>query len=170
VDVQNLPAGNYYLLVDVDSFNVLNDGAFVAASATTIAWQTPQRDLAGALDTSKYPLQVKPGDKKLGRLKKVPVQLTNFETADVSGAVTFDLYASADQVLDGADVLLTSMVKNIFVRAGGLKKISFSKIVVPVLPVGNYYLIVDIDSANVITEVNEANNAAVSGITIQWLA
>lgn len=126
-------------------------------------------DLTGTIDASRFPLSVTPGDAKLGVIS-VTVLLGNSGAAPANGTVTVDLYASANQSLDGGDTLLgtaTLLLKNLV--TGKAKGVKFSKIAVPSLAVGPYYILADVNSNDAIAESNTGNDTAVGGQTIQWL-
>jgi hypothetical protein len=163
-----------YLIAEINAGGGIvetNEGNNVAASGRTIAWERPYVDLTGEIDERKLPVSVRPGDRKEGWLKKVRVLVGNQGNIDALGAVRLDLYASGDETLDpGSDALLDQAVARLKLRPGKAKKLKFSKLAVPVLPAGEYHLLVAVDAADAVAESDEGNNVAVSGRPVEWLA
>jgi hypothetical protein len=128
-------------------------------------------DLTATLDLDKCPTWVLPGDRKLGRIKRIGVEIANGGTAVAEGNAVVDLYASLNDTLDKAgDVLLATTVESLGLKPGKTASARFSKLVVPDVPPGDYFLIADVDAGDAVAETDEDNNVAVSGRTVAWQA
>ena len=114
---------------------------------------------------------MRPGAGKAGRIKKLTVEVANQGNVAAARMIEIDFYASADQTLDkGADTKLGTIRVPVKLKPGRSGRWTLKKIVVPVLPPGDYHVLVEIDVLNEIVETNEANNVAASARTIEWLA
>jgi len=127
-------------------------------------------DLTAAINSAKLPAAVRPGDRKTGRISKVPVLITNTGDTEARGTVTVNLYASADQSLDpGSDTLLGTATLSLKLKPGKTKTCTLKKITVPLLPEGSYYLLADVAPLTALFEISETNNTASTASAITWL-
>jgi len=167
VSVPLLPAGNYWLIANIDALGAVtetNEANNADASSRTVSWQAPAPDLDGVVQTQKLSTQIVPGELTNLRLRKVPILVRNPGNADIGGAVAVDLYISDDTTLDiGSDQWLARKTQSIFLEPGDEDTYQFANVDMPDLPPGQYWLIALVDAAGAVAEVNEANNAAVSG-------
>ena len=172
--VPDLGAINYYLIADLDvgnRVNESNESNNTAASDNMVEWQEAAVDLAGVIDISNLPPWVQSGGPVNEVLKKISITVTNEGNAKIDTTIIIKLYASADQTLDiETDTELAAMTVPIRLKAGSSKKYKFPSLTVPVLPAGDYHLIAQFDADDVVTESNEANNAAASTGTVEWRA
>ncbi|MFH1731487.1 MAG: FG-GAP-like repeat-containing protein [Planctomycetota bacterium] len=169
-----LPAAAYHIVVESDATDVVaevNENNNNAGSAGTINWLELQRNLTGAVGLPNGLPRVRPGAGKAGQIKKLTVEVANQGNIAAAGTIEIDFYASADQTLDkGADTNLGTIRIDINVKPGGSGRWTLKNIVVPVLPPGDYHVLVEVDVLNAIVETNEADNVAASARTIEWLA
>jgi len=95
----------------------------------------------------------------------VSLTLTNDATA-AHGKVTVNLYESTDQTLDGGDVLINSVVKNISLAANGVKTIKVPLGTIPnsITP-GNDFIIADVVGA----DVSGGESSAASNSTVAFV-
>ena len=171
--VPELPPGAYHIIIDVDATGVvaeISETNNTAASAGTIAWIEPQRDLSGTVARPKEEW-VRAGAGKEGVIKKLTVEVGNQGNVAAVGTITIDFYASADGTLDkGADTKLGTRRVTLNAKPGKSGRHTLKNIVVPVLTPGDYSVLVEIDALDEIAETNEANNVAASPGTIEWRA
>jgi len=121
-------------------------------------------DLTGVVDASKVGSVLVPGDKG-----SVNLAVNNAGDA-ATGNITVKLFASSDLQLDQNDALLgTGTVKLKNLVAGKNAKGSVKYIVPAGQAQGSYYLLMQIDSGNVIPESNENNNVTPTAQTRQVL-
>jgi hypothetical protein len=171
--VPELPPGAYHIIIDVDATGVvaeISETNNTAASAGTIAWIEPQRDLSG---TAAQPKEewVRAGAGKEGVIKKLTVEVGNRGNVAAVGTITIDFYASADGTLDkGADTKLGTLRVTLNLKPGKSGRYTLKNIVVPVLTPGDYSVLAEFDALGEIAETNEANNVAASPGTIEWRA
>jgi hypothetical protein len=118
-------------------------------------------DLVVSELTGKLPAELVNGTQ--GRVPGLGVRLTNAgDTAVRATAVMFRVYASLDGALDGSDVLLNEVPKNLRMRAGGSRHVPLKLAMIPAVPQGVYRLLATADATNIVSEDNEANNSIAS--------
>ncbi len=170
----DLPAGAYYIVGEADATDAVaesDENNNTAASAATIEWQEPARDLTGAVGLPKGLQWVRAGVGKGGQIKKLTVEIGNVGNVAAAGTITINFYASADGTLDkGADTKFGTLRVAINVKPGGSGKVTLKNIVVPVLAPGDYNVLVEVDALDEVTETNESNNVAAGARTIEWRA
>ncbi len=99
-----------------------------------------------------------PGDRP-----RLTVSIRNLGDLKADGKITVKFYLSADATLDASDVQVAQVDdRRVRIRTGRSARISARFLVEDTLPVGTYYVIADVDTTDVIAEVNEGNNVAVS--------
>jgi uncharacterized protein YkwD len=135
-------SGNYYVLAQLSTGGV----ASVAASSNTTAIVPPQIDLSGAF--SKQPVTGKTGKTKL------TFTVHNAGNVAAAGALAFNIDSSPDGLLDDATEI-TQASKSVHIAAGKFSTITVSE----TLPAGSYFVLIDLDPADVFNDVNLANNA-----------
>ncbi|MFH1732956.1 MAG: clostripain-related cysteine peptidase [Planctomycetota bacterium] len=171
VDAPVLPAGPYYLVADI-ALTLQTGGVWspltTCASDKTVNWDTPQPDLIGALDAAGLPAIVVPGNRSNGSFGEVPVTVTNNGNTDIDNVIMLDLHASADQALDPGDTKLGSINVRVKLAPGETADYAFSKIDLPLLPAGDYFLLLHVDAWDVVAEADEANNVGAGAGTVEW--
>lgn len=97
----------------------------------------------------------------------IRVTIHNDGTTKASGMTRANIYLSTDQTLDeGEDILLASDVKLNVKLAGGKYKTYSPRVTIPSdLVMDDYYLLVGLDTTDVIDETDENDNIAVSDDT-----
>jgi len=100
----NLAAGAYFFVASA-SASATDDSQFELASATSFIVQEPTVDLATAF-ASANPISVIPGHSD-----EAIVTITNTGNTIAKGIFNLSLYASADELLDRSDTLLTGVNK-----------------------------------------------------------
>jgi CARDB len=120
-------------------------------------------DLAGELDLSHVPDTVAPGERIKPKLR-----VTNVGDGVARGRVNVNFFLSADATLDDGDrVVGTSLDVNVGGRPGA-KRASVQRIDLPPdVPAGRYYLLAQIDTTDLLPELDETNNVAVGAATIE---
>ncbi|MFG0253032.1 MAG: FG-GAP-like repeat-containing protein, partial [Phycisphaerales bacterium JB038] len=106
-----LQLGDHDVVVSID------DAAGNTASQTitiTVSAGAPRPDVISALDLSSVYDTLVPGDKKA----KAIVSVGNQGNGLASGPITITVYASTDQTIDGGDLVLGQLTKNLKVNPG----------------------------------------------------
>ena len=118
--------------------------------------------VAGPL-TTKLPTSAVAGAKGVA----AKVVITNSGNQTATGTIVIDLYASpsATAVLGNA-VKLTTVSKKINLKVGKKISISFKSFKWPAGLNGQFFLVADVNSTNVITETNYADNLAASSKSV----
>ncbi len=107
----DLASGSYILVASVAATATdTNPSQTAAPAALTI--DTPTVDLSTAFDRTASVLA------RRGRKGTIAVKITNKGNVTASGQLTLNLYASTDQTLDDADLLLATLLKTIKLAAG----------------------------------------------------
>jgi YD repeat-containing protein len=157
VTVPNLAAGNYYLILKVDSLNsVYEANESNNQLATAIAVTTP--DLVPTALTG-------PASASAQQAISVSWTVANQGTGP-SGPARFDtLYISPNQVCCSGATYITDLGNTTTIAAGASDSRT-QTVTVPNLAAGNYYLILKVDSLNSVYEANESNNQLATAITV----
>lgn len=148
--------GEYYVLVQVDSANVVME-----ASETNNVGSTPTAFVQG---TDLQATSVS-GPATTGGGNMEPMQINFFNRGTTSaGTVTFRLLLSADQTLDQADFPIFSDTRTV---TGGQTIMETVTVPMPAnVPNGQFYYLLQIDPANTVTEANEMNNVVASSAKV----
>lgn len=89
--------------------------------------------------------------------------LHNGGNVTATGTITLELFLSPDAVAgNGDDMLVSTLVKHISIKAGATSRVLFHANLAN-MTVGTYHLVSIIDSTNVLTESNKANNTVLGG-------
>jgi len=122
-------------------------------------------DLVSEIGRITLPQPSVPGDRGV-----VQVELHNEGNAPARGIVQVDLFTSADDQLDAQDTLVASQPVRINIPAGRRQVVSLRVEVPSDAEPGSDYLIADVDTADAIDELSEANNVAATGEpgTVAW--
>ena len=164
VEIPNdLLPGMYYLVAYVDSANAIaetDEDNNVAASDGTVEVKWP--DLVGTI-THTFSDPAKAGDKA-----KVTVIVTNQSDVSAKGTINIPVYLSLDELLDGGDTLLTTVLNRSISLAPGKSVTIQVTVTLPTagLAEGDYYFLANVDSTNAIPESDEDNNLAVTDDTL----
>lgn len=130
-------------------------------SISVVLSRVPGSDLTGQI-TGTLPTAVVGGAKG-----KADLLVTNNGNDPVKqSGVSYSLYASTDGTFDGSDTLITTLTKNLNLKAGKSKKFKFKFNYPSSLPDNNYSLLAIVDSGNGVPESNEGNNTAASGTQV----
>jgi uncharacterized repeat protein (TIGR03803 family) len=136
------------------------DGALTAATSASITIAAPS-PIVPTLGAVSFPHAVVAGAKLKAR---VPVLITN-SGSNFKGRVTVKIYADTGTSLDGNQVLVTTLTKNLSLKSGKAKAVNFSiTSLPPMLADGTYHLL-----AEVIDPSNQTNVTATTQ-TIQVAA
>ncbi len=172
--VPDLGAIDCHLIVDAQvgaGITDMNAANNTAASSSVVRWEEPRRDLVGAVRMTGLPQWVRNGDATNGVLRKVPVVVTNGGNLGVEGTIIINIYASSDETLDtGTDTKLGGVSVTVKLKAGASKVFKLPDLLVPVLPAGDYFLVIEVDADDAVAESNERNNTAAGARTIEWRA
>lgn len=142
----------YYLVAQItDPSSNTSD----AASSGTVAVVAPTIDLSGVF--SKQPVPAKHGKTTLTFV------VSNAGNIAAVGPLAFNIETSPDGLLDDATTLSTPS-KKINIKAGKSIKVMTSI----TLPVGSYFLVIQLDPSDVFSDVDLGNNifATVSSLTV----
>ncbi|MDB5357289.1 MAG: hypothetical protein JWN24_3742 [Phycisphaerales bacterium] len=155
-----LPAGDYYLLAQVDAPTPGADRAAgrVIISPHTVRIVPPNADLACAF--SSFPSEISLSGESAGREKAI-VQVKNVGNTLAKGTASVSFYLSADATLDASDPLLAVATRSLHLKAG--QSTTFTAAVAPLPPgtaVGGYFLFAVVTPGAGIREGNTANNSA----------
>jgi Tol biopolymer transport system component len=153
-----LPAGNYYVIAQVDSANAVieqNEGNNVAASLKQVGLSSPFVDLVPTL------LPFTGNRSRLGE-NDVTIKIRNTGNVQATGDITVALTAISDVTPDPTERPIANLGLHIDIRPGQTKtfKLPFT------FPIeferGTYKLVVNVDSANVIPERDDVYNRVVA--------
>ena len=153
-----LAAGNYYLIVRSDADNALiesNEANNVAASASLTITVPPLPDLKTLGVTA--PASALPGSKV-----NLAWQVTNAGAVAAAGDWVERVYLSKDNAI-GGDLLLAAFGRTGQAIAAGASVNRAEQVQLPAnLDPGDWYFVVEVDSANAVAETDEGNNLAIS--------
>jgi hypothetical protein len=155
----SLVKGNYFVLASVDAADAVpesDETNNVAVSSKTVTLAPPAVDLTGKF--GKLP-------KSASKAKVLPVSfvIQNPGTIPAAGTIDFDFVASADKILDDADVSLgTGFPVALHVAAGKSQAAKFKLSISAALPAGSYYLVAKVNSTSSIPESDSTNNVIFS--------
>ncbi|MCK4871842.1 MAG: VCBS repeat-containing protein [Phycisphaerales bacterium] len=151
-------------LADIGLHNVTIHATDVAGNvgeqpfALSVEAGVPRPDLAAALDTSALPQTLVPGDKG-----KVYVTLQNEGDGQSQGTVTITILASTDQTADAGDAIIGQVIgKTAEINAGSSKTYRVKINVPGDAEAGQYYLIAQVDTSNIVGERSTDNDTAVT--------
>lgn len=158
------PVADYQVLVRVDGKdNILenNEANNLAAAANAVHVNLPFVDLVGDFSRATLPTIGVPND-----ILRFQVPIKNLGNIPAVGKIDIDFYLSVDgTVSPGTDVLLKSL-NDVAINIGpnGERFITSTAPIPSTATIsgGTFYVLADIDSSNVITELNKNNNTAVS--------
>jgi len=155
-DITELPVGSdgvtIWAIGQTESDNIFNTGD----NQQPPLQQLP--DLVPHIDNIKSYDVIVPGDKL-----RVSVLVDNQGIAEVKDKMNIRFYASADQTVDGSDVLLASLEnQNARIKVNAQKKYNANVVIPYDIAPGDYYMLVEVDAGSHIPELNETNNVAVS--------
>ena len=115
-------------------------------------------DLIPVVSNLKLPEVFVPGDKA-----GLSVVIRNLGDTDTDALLDINFYLSEDNILDTDDFLAASITgKHLKIKSGKSRRVSTKYLVDDTIPVGNYFVIADIDTSNAVDELNENNNTAAS--------
>lgn len=157
VEIPNVVAGNYYLVLDVDALNFVpesNESNNVLAVPVTLS----------TLDLQPTAFSAPPAANS-----RSTIQLTWTVTNNGAGIVypqwVDSVYISPDPTLDAQAVLLSSVTLSNQLDAGTNYTVT-NLATLPGVAGGNYYLILYVNALTNVTETSQANNFLVQPITI----
>ncbi|MDB5291790.1 MAG: tandem-95 repeat protein [Phycisphaerales bacterium] len=114
-------------------------------------------------DLAVGPVTYTPGTYKAGDPFNVPISFSNFGSTP-TGPFEIDVVLSQDTVLGNSDDLVVERLsENGFAAAGSSSITALATIPANVLP-GSYHVLVILDAANAVAEINKANNLFVSAM------
>ena len=152
----NTPTGSYYLVIKADPLNTIvesNEGNNIKFSSSTIT-------VSGNKDMSVTSISL-PGDQVRASTGSISVEIAN-NGGDASGSFQAKLYLSLDTTLStGTDILFSTITISSFTIS---TTISFLGTYPDNL--NTYYVIVELDTLNQVSESVETNNIGVSITTI----
>jgi subtilase family serine protease len=155
----DLPDGTYFLLAEVNPTQAvaeLDPNNNTAPSAATVAIAAPFVDLSG-------PVPAGGGTLAGGATVTFRVSVTNGGNVSLKSTLGLSLYLSADALLDADDTALPLATVSVSLKAGGSKAVK-AKVAVPAATPGDYFLLVRIDPANEVGELDESNNLLASAL------
>jgi subtilase family serine protease len=149
-----LAAGTYYVIGKADG-----PGVIAESNETNNAFGTPRALLIGAnmmiaLDVPSSSATLPPG------ASFTVLDITRNDGPAPAVASTTRFYLSTDPVLDAADVVLAS--RPVPALAPRTEQSAQTTLTIPTGQVGVFYVIAKTDADDVVTEVDETNNTAVS--------
>ncbi len=152
-------AGDYFVIFQVDCKTVVPESDETNNEvAVAISIGQPQPDLAVAN------LLANPDTVQAGTNIDLSYRIDNSGDGD-AGISTGCIYLSADNVLDGADVLLVEPVVPGII-SGDQAELTETITIPAATLAGDYFLIIEADCKNEVAESNEANNTDAIGITV----
>jgi subtilase family serine protease len=157
----DLPAGDYRLLVVLDSDNAVQE---IAESNNTLVSDPIAIARPALPDLKPDGISAATSGSFPGGEIDVTWTVRNIGAAPATGTWTDRVYLSLDTTIDGDDVLLspdTSVSGPIAAETGIYQKRAVFSL--PAIPVGSYFVIVDVNHDDAARELeNRQNNAAVS--------
>ena len=156
----SVAGGNYHLLAQADAGRTLSETREfdnVGASAAPLFIGPPVVDFSGAF-------AVNPTVVTRRGVRSVVATLSVLNSGNIptAGPVTISLLASADGMIDNADVSLGNQTRVMRVRPGGRRLLRLRVALPSGLAAGAYRLAARIDPAGAVPEPDENNNDAVS--------
>jgi hypothetical protein len=156
----SVAGGNYHLLAQADAGRTLAETREfdnVGASAAPLFMGPPVVDLSGTF--AMNPAVV---TRRGARSVVATLSVLNAGNIPTAGPVTISLLASADGMIDAADVSLGNQTRAMRIRPGGRRLLRLRVALPSSLPAGTYRLAARIDPAGAVPESDENNNDAVS--------
>jgi Tol biopolymer transport system component/subtilase family serine protease len=154
VTIPNIAVGNYFLIVNADNGNNVQEGVDEnnnASIAVPITLTAPQVDLQVSNVTANATLFA-------GQFADVSWTITNFGSSPtVSSSWTDYVILSRDSVFDSTDRILLYQQHN-GVLNGGANYSETRSVQIPSGLTGDYYILVFTDRNNQVVENNETNN------------
>ncbi len=154
-------SGPMHVIASVNPADVIAETSYandVAATSKAVMVAAPFVDLAGSYGQLRTMRRSSPGT--------VPIKIDNLGNVPAVGSIPVDMYLSSDTTLDSADTLIAhidSLPINIKPRKA---KILSLPVRGTLPPAGHYYLILQLNVPQGVSERNIANNTVVSGSTI----
>ncbi|MFO0600080.1 MAG: putative Ig domain-containing protein [Myxococcaceae bacterium] len=150
------PTGEYYVLVEVDSTNVVMEASETNNVGSTATAFVQGIDLVATSITG-------PATSGGGNVENFPVSFFNRGTT-AAGSVNLRLLLSADQVLDQSDFPIYSTSRMV---SGGQTITETLSVTMPAnVPNGQFYYLLEIDPGNMVVEANETNNVVSSSAKV----
>lgn len=155
--------GNYFIIASVDATNQVmesdeSNNTTAIAGAVTIS--APFVDLAGKFGRL-------PSTLTSGKTVSLPLTIQNLGNIAATGTIAVDVFASADTALDASDKSLSTGVPvKINAKPGKSQNVQLHIPANPSVAPGSYFLIVNVNSTQTLSEKNPANNVVVSGLPI----
>lgn len=146
------------------------NGIFFAPSAcTTSCTQADLTSLGNMRVSITYPPEPQltgsvgtlPAGIEAGTVGSIPLTLTNLGT-DTATGVSYNVWVSADTTLDTGDLLASTYTQDI---VNGDTTVTATVGIPAMFPSGNYYVILEMDSADAWTETDETDNVVSSAGT-----
>jgi subtilase family serine protease len=148
--------GEYFVLVEVDSTNVVTEASEVNNIGSTLTSFVQGIDLVATSISG-------PAATGGGNAENFPVSFFNRGTTP-AGSVGFRILLSVDQVLDPSDYTVFTGTRTV---SGGATITETVPVTLPAgVPNGTFYWLLQIDPTSAITEANEMNNVAASAGTV----
>ncbi len=156
--VRQLPAsavGPFFLVAQVtDPTQQINAGS----SSAAISVVAPTVDLSGNF-------VLIPATAQVGRRANLAFNVTNAGTIPALGLLDAKVFASQNGIIDANSVQLADVPRHISIGAGKTLRLRLTK-PFPAAPAGPYFLIVQLDPANVLHDVNISNNVLISATAV----
>ena len=156
------PDGQYFLLAEVDSQNVLdetNEADNVGSTAAPVTIAAPFVDIRPATAS----LGAAPATLLPNRKVSFKVTLTNPGNIDLKATTQANLNASADTTLGAGDTNLSIRSLKLSLKPGQTKTYKLTFALPDTLPTGDsYFLALQLDATNVVIEQNEGDNGLVA--------
>ncbi len=158
-----LQLGNHAAVVSVTDAagNVAEQTITISVSAGAA-----RPDVISTIEVSGVYATLVPGDRRA----RAVVNVGNQGNGDARGRITITIYASADQAIGGGDIVLGQISSNLNVRVGQTKGYRVNLTVPGAAAAGTYYLLADVNSAEVAGERRTGNDDAAAATTtdIAW--
>jgi uncharacterized repeat protein (TIGR01451 family) len=155
-----IPAGigtNYYLFLKTDANNQLGE-INPATTVTNIPLEGNLPDLAAG-NISLV------GTAGSGQSGQITYTATNQGALEIDGQWTDGIYISSNSFLDSSAVEIGTVSVDQDLPVGGSYTVT-NAVTFPQWPLGNYYLLLSVDSGYTIAESNQSNNVYVAPITL----
>jgi large repetitive protein len=138
----SLPAGSFTFFVRViDPSGNVNDSA--AGPAITAA--PPFVALSEIVTKNTLPTSGASGAKAKGALT---LGVTNNGNVVTPNTTTLQLFATTDGEVDGSAIGLVTLAKKIHIKPGKTTRVTLSLKALPIIPVGNYTLVIQVTDGN----------------------